>query len=124
MLRGSTDPSRKLVVSYATDAVPTVVAFSDEAQPSIAFDAVYTNSLDFKESLTNFLNYLLFWQDILDNCTSHDVKETLLDHFEFLFLKQLLYVNSNLSEGASLQLILVILLCWSHRIPTGDQWLF
>ena len=81
------------MVSYATDAVPTVVAFSDEAQPLTAFDAVQTCSSEFKESLANFLNYLVFWQDILDNCTSYDVKQTLLDHFEFLFLKQLLQVN-------------------------------
>ena len=87
---GITDLPRKLVVSYAKNAVPTILAFSDESQPLVAFDAVETSSSDFREGLTAFLNYLVFWQDILDNCDSYDVKQTLLDHFEFLFLKQLL----------------------------------
>ena len=84
------DFSRKLVFSYGKQAVPTIVAFSDEVQPTPTFDAVETSSSDFKEGLRTFLAYLVFWQDILENCTSCDVKQTLLDHFDFFFVKQLL----------------------------------
>lgn len=96
-----TDLARKLVVSYAKDDVPLIVAFSDKYQPPTAFDAVETSSSEFKEGLTTFLNYLVFWQDILENCTSHDVKQTLLDHFELLFLKQLLWVGFMYPAGFS-----------------------
>ena len=96
-----TDLSRKLVVSYDKDHVPLIVAFSDKTQPPTTFDAVETSSPDFKEGLTTFLNYLVFWQDVLENCTSHDVKQTLLDHLEFLFLKQLLWVELTSSAGSS-----------------------
>ena len=70
-----------------------MIAFSDDAQDASASVAIETSSAEFKESLGTFLNYLIFWQDVLENSTSEDVKETLLDHFDFLFLKQLLYVS-------------------------------
>lgn len=34
--------------------------------------------------------YLLFWQDTIDHCKSPEVVATLLDHFQVLFLEQLL----------------------------------
>ena len=84
------DLSRKLVASYAGDAGPPIIAFSDETRNPSAFDAVETSSQEFREGLVTFLKYLQFCQDILENCSSDDVKQTLLEHFEFLFLRQLL----------------------------------
>jgi hypothetical protein len=37
-----------------------------------------------------FLAYLMFWQDTFEHCKSIEVKDTLLDHFQVLFLQQLL----------------------------------
>lgn len=37
------------------------------------------------------MSYLLFWQDTIDHCKSAEVNDTLLDHFQVLFLEQLLY---------------------------------
>lgn len=39
-----------------------------------------------------FMSYLLFWQDTIDHCKSVEVNDTLLDHFQVLFLEQLLWV--------------------------------
>ena len=82
--------SRKLVLSFARDLVPAVVSFSEAARPLVPRDAEETHSPDFQSHLTTFLSYLVFWQDVLEHCSSHDVKESLLDHFKLLFLQQLL----------------------------------
>ncbi len=82
--------SRKLVVSFPEDSVPAVVTFSEAASPQILHDADKTTSLDFQSHLATFLSYLVFWQDILGHCRSEDIKRSLLDHFKFLFLQQLL----------------------------------
>ncbi|KAL8795301.1 MAG: hypothetical protein Q9195_002170 [Heterodermia aff. obscurata] len=83
--------SRKLVMSFTQADAPQSFVFTDDNQPSPTFDTLKSSSPDFREGLSMFLNYLVFWQDILENCASDDVKQTLLDHFELLFLKQLLY---------------------------------
>ena len=77
-------------MSYTQEDAPQFFVFADDDQPSLTFDTLKSSSPDFTESLSTFLNYLVFWQDILENCASDDVKQTLLDHFELLFLKQLL----------------------------------
>ena len=81
-------------MSYTQEDAPQLFVFADDHQPSPTFDSLKSSSSGFRESLSAFLNYLVFWQDILENCASDDVKQTLLDHFEILFLKQLLYVIS------------------------------
>ena len=53
-------------------------------------DADTSTSTDFKAHLNTFLSYLAFWQDVLEHCSSSDVRQSLLDHFKFLFLQQLL----------------------------------
>ena len=88
--------SRKLVMSYTQEDAPQFFVFTEDNQPSPTFDTLKSSSPDFRDGLSIFLNYLVFWQDILENCASDDVKQTLLDHFELLFLKQLLYVISRL----------------------------
>lgn len=45
----------------------------------------------FTQNMTEFLTYLAFWQDTIHRCKSQDVEDTLLDHFQVLFVQQLLY---------------------------------
>lgn len=82
--------TRKIVISFAKDFVPAVVAFSEVSHSTSAYDAVETSSPEFQAHLGTFLSYFMFWQDVLDHCTSDDVKQGLLDHFQILFLQQLL----------------------------------
>ena len=78
------------MLSFSKDTVPAIVAFSEISQPQPTYDAVKTSSTKFQAHLGTFLSYLMFWQDALEHCTSNDVKQTLLDHFQLLFLQQLL----------------------------------
>lgn len=58
------------------------------------------------------MSYLLFWQDTIDHCQSADINETLLDHFQVLFLEQLLYpslLESSDVEGGSTSAVLTYL---------------
>jgi len=59
--------------------------------------------------MATFLSYLAFWQDILDHCRSAEVKQTLLDHFQVLFLQQLLYPSilqsSDTDAGSSVAVL-------------------
>jgi hypothetical protein len=59
--------------------------------------------------MTTFLSYLAFWQDVLDHCRSPEVKQTLLDHFQILFLQQLLYPSilqsSDTDAGSSVAVL-------------------
>ena len=85
--------SRKLVLDFDKDSLPPIVSFSESANPPTPIDAEKTTSPEFKIHLTTFLSYLVFWQDVLEYCSSSDVKQSLLDHFKILFLQQLLYVD-------------------------------
>lgn len=56
------------------------------------------------EDMRAFLTYLAFWQDTLTHCHSQEVKDTLLDHYQILFVEQLLYpslLESSDVEGGS-----------------------
>ena len=81
---------RKLALSYTKDEIPTILAYSETLQLRAAVDAEETTSSEYQTHLATFLSSLVFWQDLLAHCTSADVKQTLLDHFQFLFLGQLL----------------------------------
>ena len=85
-----TELCRKLVLSFPKDSVPAIVAFSEVTHPQAPPGAETSASEDFQAHLATFLSYLVFWQDILEHCTSNDIKQSLLDHFEYLFLQQLL----------------------------------
>ena len=55
-------------------------------------------------SMNAFLSYLAFWQDTLNHCSSLEVADTLLDHFQVLFVQQLLYpslLESSDMDGGS-----------------------
>ena len=81
---------RKLILSFAEESVPAIAAFSETQRPSPAFDVEVTGSPEFQGVLETFLSYLVFWQDVLEQCPSKDIELTLLDHFKLLFLQQLL----------------------------------
>lgn len=82
--------SRKLVLSFGEDSVPAIVSFSEAPRPRTPSDAEKTTSPEFQAHLSTFSSYLVFWQDVLEHCSSEDIKQSLLDHFKFLFLQQLL----------------------------------
>ncbi len=84
--------SRKLVIDYPVDELPSILALSDYQHPLTTTEIVSSASADFQGHMDTFLSHLVFWQDVLDHCKSDEVKQTLLDHFQAFFLQQLLYV--------------------------------
>ncbi|KAL3495951.1 Retinoic acid induced 16-like protein-domain-containing protein [Aspergillus germanicus] len=96
-------------LSYASDReseIPHIIAHSDHAQQETALPPALGVSMD------SFMAYLLFWQDTIDHCKSAEVVATLLDHFQVLFLEQLLYpslLESSDVEGGSTAAVLTYL---------------
>ena len=84
--------SRKLVVDYLPHELPPVLALSDYQHPTSNYEIVASCSPEFQAHLETFLSHLLFWQDVLNHCRSDEVKSTLLEHFQVIFLQQLLCV--------------------------------
>ena len=80
----------KVILSYTKEEYPAILASPENPQPQPLSDAHETTSPDYQAPLSTFLAYLVFWQDLLEHCTSIDIKHTLLDHFRILFLQQLL----------------------------------
>ena len=72
------------------DKVPHIIALSDHANTETATQPLLGSQMD------AFLSYLLFWQDTIDHCKSVELNDTLLDHFQVLFLQQLLFVHIHL----------------------------
>ncbi|EEP81362.1 predicted protein [Uncinocarpus reesii 1704] len=65
--------------------IPPIVALSDDTRLEAYI------RYDLGGNMDSFLSYLLFWQDAVDHCKSVELNDTLLDHFQVLFLEQLLY---------------------------------
>jgi hypothetical protein len=82
--------SRKLVIDHPLDELPPILALSDYQQPATSSEIVSSSSLDFQGHMETFLSHLVFWQDVLNHCKSIEVKQTLLEHFQVIFLQQLL----------------------------------
>lgn len=82
--------SRKLVIDYPADDLPLILALSDYRPPVTSREVVSSASPDFQIHIETFLAHLVFWQDVLENCKSSEVKDTLLEHFQVIFLQQLL----------------------------------
>lgn len=82
--------SRKLVIDHRPDNLPPILAFSDYQHPTSNFEIISSCSREFQSHLETFLSHLLFWQDVLNHCKSVEVKSTLLEHFQVIFLQQLL----------------------------------
>ena len=115
--------SRKLILSFTKDTIPAILSFSDAARPKTPSDAEKTSSPDFQAHLATFLSYLVFWQDILEHCGSDDIKRSLLDHFRFLFLQQLLYpslMESSDADGGSSVAVLTYLRCIIESINNPE----
>ncbi|THC93934.1 hypothetical protein EYZ11_006581 [Aspergillus tanneri] len=86
--------------------VPTIIALSDHGNQETALPP----SLGI--TMNSFMSYLLFWQDTIDHCKSAEVNGTLLDHFQVLFLEQLLYpslLESSDVHGGSTAAVLTYL---------------
>ena len=115
--------SRKLVLSFTKETIPAILSFSDTPRPKTPSDAEKTTSSDFQAHLAKFLSYLVFWQDVLEHCGSDDVKRSLLDHFKFLFLQQLLYpslMESSDADGGSSVAVLTYLRCIIESIDNPE----
>jgi hypothetical protein len=104
--------SRKLSILHQKKDLPVILQLSDysalQAPPEA--ESLYSDYL--QAHLETFLSYLTFWQDVLEHCSSVDVKQTLLDHFQILFLQQLLYpslLESSDSDGGSSVAVLTYL---------------
>ena len=85
--------SRKLVIDHPRDELPAILALSDYEHPVTTSEIVSSASPDFQGHMETFLSHLVFWQDVLNHCKSVEVKQTLLEHFQVIFLEQLLYVG-------------------------------
>ncbi|KAJ9666988.1 hypothetical protein H2201_002821 [Coniosporium apollinis] len=106
--------SRKLSISHAGGELPIVLALSDYAQTEASPEADSVSSPQFNVPMNTFMSYLAFWQDLLEYCKSIDVRQTLLDHFQVLFLQQLLYpsvLESSDADGGSAVAVLTYIRC-------------
>ncbi|KAK5161616.1 hypothetical protein LTR04_004031 [Oleoguttula sp. CCFEE 6159] len=83
--------SRKLSLLQPPAEKPLILSLSDESTVAPSPDAESFFSGVFLAHMDTFLSYLTFWQDVLEHCKSIDVKQTLVDHFQVLFLQQILY---------------------------------
>ncbi|EXJ83454.1 hypothetical protein A1O1_07077 [Capronia coronata CBS 617.96] len=93
--------SRQSVYLTSPIPQPPIVVLSDNPQ-TIA--SLAEPPLDGQQELKSFFSYLAFWQDTLSHCRSVEVCDTLLDHFQVLFVQQLLYpslLESSDVEGGS-----------------------
>ncbi|KAI9804089.1 MAG: hypothetical protein M1825_001491 [Sarcosagium campestre] len=101
--------SRKLVTAYEALELPPVLALSDYSADTTPVEAENSISTAFQAHIDTFLSYLVFWQDVLEHCKSIEVKQTLLDHFQILFLQQLLYPSllesSDVDGGSSVAVL-------------------
>ena len=101
--------SRKLVIDHHPHNLPPTLAFSDYQHPTSNTEVISSCSPEFQSHLETFLSHLLFWQDVLNHCKSLEVKSTLLEHFQVIFLEQLLYPSllesSDIDGGSSVAVL-------------------
>ncbi|KAK1064730.1 hypothetical protein LTR74_008445 [Friedmanniomyces endolithicus] len=101
--------SRELSILHPNSTLPAVLAMSDYSTTHQRATAESAFSDRHQTHMATFLSYLAFWQDVLDHCGSADVKQTLLDHFQILFLQQLLYPSllqsSDTDAGSSVAVL-------------------
>ncbi|KAF2180829.1 hypothetical protein K469DRAFT_639292 [Zopfia rhizophila CBS 207.26] len=101
--------SRKLSILHPSNDLPLILSLSDYGEMQSNHQAESLFSPDFQIHLDTFLSYLTFWQDVLEHCRSIDVRHTLIDHFQILFLQQLLYPSllesSDIDGGSSVAVL-------------------
>lgn len=101
--------SRELSILHPDSTLSPLLAMSDytTTHPRATAESAFSDR--HQAHMATFLSYLLFWQDVLDHCRSADVKETLMDHFQILFLQQLLYPSllqsSDTDAGSSVAVL-------------------
>ena len=104
--------SRELSILHPDATLPAVLAMSDYSTTHPRATAESAFSERHQSHMATFLSYLAFWQDVLDHSRSADVKQTLLDHFQILFLQQLLYPSllqsSDTDAGSSVAVLTYI----------------
>ncbi|KAJ5280715.1 hypothetical protein N7478_006087 [Penicillium angulare] len=96
---------------------PHIIALSDHANEVTALKPALSEAMD------AFMSYLLFWQDTIDHCKSAEVNYTLLDHFQVLFLEQLLYpslLESSDVAGGSTAAVMTYLCRILDSIDQGE----
>ncbi|EKV06643.1 Retinoic acid induced 16-like protein [Penicillium digitatum] len=99
------------------DNLPHIVVLSDHAKEETALQPTLGQTMD------AFMSYLLFWQDTIDHCKSAEVNDTLLDHFQVLFLEQLLYpslLESSDVAGGSTAAVLTYMCRILESIDQGE----
>ncbi|KAH3912002.1 hypothetical protein HBH56_120390 [Parastagonospora nodorum] len=104
--------SRKLSVLHPPQNLPIILSLSDYSEMQSNAQAESFFGEDFQNHLVTFLSYLTFWQDVLEHCRSTEVRHTLIDHFQILFLQQLLYpslLESSDADGGSSVAVLTYL---------------
>lgn len=101
--------SRKLSILHPGKDLPIILTLSDYGEMHNSSQAESLFSPDFQIHMDTFLSYLTFWQDVLQHCRSIDVRQTLIDHFQVLFLEQLLYPSllesSDVDGGSSVAVL-------------------
>ncbi|WPH03026.1 Hypothetical protein R9X50_00590000 [Acrodontium crateriforme] len=101
--------SRELSIIHPDVTLPAVLAMSDynTTHPRATAESAFSDR--HRSHMSTFLSYLAFWQDVLDHCRSSEVNQTLLDHFQILFLQQLLYPSllqsSDTDAGSSIAVL-------------------
>ncbi|KAJ5160913.1 uncharacterized protein N7482_007917 [Penicillium canariense] len=106
-----------LTFTPTDENVPRIIALSDHANEETALQPALSEAMD------AFMSYLLFWQDTIDHCKSAEVNDTLLDHFQVLFLEQLLYpslLESSDVAGGSTAAVLTYLCRILGSIDQGE----
>ncbi|KAJ5335923.1 uncharacterized protein N7506_003945 [Penicillium brevicompactum] len=105
-------------LSFTPDEnVPHIVVLSDHAKQETALQPTLGQAME------AFMSYLLFWQDTIDHCKSVEVNDTLLDHFQVLFLEQLLYpslLESSDVAGGSTAAVLTYMCRILDSIDQGE----
>lgn len=97
---------------HQPEDMPIILTLSDYSELKAPHEAenLYTEYL--QGHLATFLSYLTFWQDVLEHCRSVEVRQTLLDHLQVLFLQQLLYPSmlesSDVDGGSSVAVLTYI----------------
>jgi len=86
--------NRKLSILHPVEELPIILRLSDYKELRAPLEAENIFSAHLQAHLDTFLSYLAFWQDVLEHCRSLDVRHTLLDHLQVLFLQQLLCVTN------------------------------
>jgi hypothetical protein len=86
--------NRKLVIDFPIGELSLIFVLSDYEHLITIIKIVNSILSNFQDYMATFLSHLSFWQDVLEYCVSVEIKQTLLEHFQVIFLQQLLPVTA------------------------------